>query len=718
MGDQEYSEKDGFVAMFPKAWQMGRYIKTYAEMYIPANVVCLNSKVISVTRARDGESHRWHLEWKESTENHSVDASFRGLGVGEENIKRDSPSNVFSGHFDHLIIASGFFSTPYVPEIPAFRSFGGKVIHSSQFRTLEDLLVQESLQRIPHHVGGVSSTIPKGNIVVVGASISGAEVAAAIALELSSAKHSPTSPPISEVPRVFHIISHPFWTLPQLLATNAMERLETAEDESADPAAAKPNLRPSFLPLDIAMYDLSHRPPGPITTQFGPVSADKAKSLNEIFRNLIGSDQSELGNGALSMAGIEERPLCLSTSDGYAEYVRDGSIVPVNGSIKEAADDDALTPSLNIDTQDGQVVVDDVSCVVLATGFTPYSSIRYLQPDILQTLESDESCKRMPLVLENIALRHPALPDLGFVGYYQGPYWGIMEMQARALANAWATDSPPEKLPADEENSIEKVREFRHHIVHSPDRIAQFVMGDYLGPMEVFSQQLGMTRYTIPGQAERQGPIFPSRYFEGASTPGQEASKTLAAIEQLLKASQKSGHLVAKAAFRAIQGKWRLSRQLKSANLSFPSGTFTGTATFHPRHPTHEDYDAEYLYAEEGELHTTSGMTMKGTRRYVYRYREDVDKISAWFVKTGAGQEKMVDYLFHELDFSSPSNGEQAGGDPSPGWLAKGHHLCVEDNYDSEYLFAFRAVALEKFRISYTVKGPNKDYVSEAWYRR
>src|SRR5204863_8380659 len=110
---------------------------------------------------------------------------------------------------------------------------------------------------------------------------------------------------------------------------------------------------------------------------------------------------------------------------------------------------------------------------------------------------------------------------------------------------------------------------------------------------------------------------------------------------------------IAKAPFRALQGAWKLSRTLKSVLPLFPSGTFTGTASFHPRYPTDPQYDGEYLYEEEGILHTDQGASLRGTRKYVYRFQESQGcRVSAWFVKPDDGKE--VDYFFHDLEFIAP----------------------------------------------------------------
>ena len=41
---------------------------------------------------------------------------------------------MYSEEFDHVIVASGHFSTPNVPEFPGFRSFNGRILHAHDFR--------------------------------------------------------------------------------------------------------------------------------------------------------------------------------------------------------------------------------------------------------------------------------------------------------------------------------------------------------------------------------------------------------------------------------------------------------------------------------------------------------------------------------------------------------------------------------------------------------
>lgn len=58
------------------------------------------------------------------------DAS-RKFSVTAHDLKKD---HVSTEEFDHVIVASGHFSTPNVPEFPGFSNFNGRVLHAHDFR--------------------------------------------------------------------------------------------------------------------------------------------------------------------------------------------------------------------------------------------------------------------------------------------------------------------------------------------------------------------------------------------------------------------------------------------------------------------------------------------------------------------------------------------------------------------------------------------------------
>ncbi|KAK5108495.1 hypothetical protein LTR62_008235 [Meristemomyces frigidus] len=163
-----------------------------------------------------------------------------------------------------------------------------------------------------------------------------------------------------------------------------------------------------------------------------------------------------------------------------------------------------------------------------------------------------------------------------------------------------------------------------------------------------------------------------------------------------------------KAIFDSLQGSWRMKRSLNSILPGFPSGMFEGTATFTPRRPGAHSVAGELLYAEQGELRTDNGFTLRANRKYIYRYNADEDKISTWFVKEDTKQvdgKEEIDYLFHDIE------NEGLG----PAVVGRGEHLCELDMYWAYYEFRLPKSAgegqrMDVFGVKYKVKGPQKDY--------
>lgn len=163
---------------FPKAWQIGRYLERYSKEYGGAEIR-LGHKVVK-TELQDGGS------WKVQTN------SEKG---GETSI------------FDYLLVATGFFGSALWPEsIP--KEGDVPIIHSSQYRDIEDLLSK------------ASATSDK--ILVVGGQMSGVEITSTIATHLSSLVHSPGDKVVKDAERfTIHHVGHiSAWTFPLFTSTN------------------------------------------------------------------------------------------------------------------------------------------------------------------------------------------------------------------------------------------------------------------------------------------------------------------------------------------------------------------------------------------------------------------------------------------------------------------------------------------------------------------
>jgi hypothetical protein len=643
------------IATFPKAHAVGTYLQTYAEKYIPPESIIFGKEVISISRTDESDAV-WSVVTRDS--NHS--------------------NNVVSDKFDHVIVASGFFATPDMPHLPGLEHFQGPVVHSSQLRDVDTLL--------PRMTNGTK-------IVVIGGSMSGGEAAATLAFHISALRHTPGPKSLlAERLSVHHVTPRPFWSMPPYVPVNPIV------DDASNP-------RPVFLPLDVVMADVSRRPGEQIS--FAPSSTfapEAAKMFNGVLQSLVGSDQSSLGDGALTVPRSGSgKPPWLIVSTAHAEFVRSGDVKVVLGRATAVHGNKIL-----VRNDEGEAAeLADVGLVVMATGFTPHPALSFLSPKIRETLGYDLTNQYDPIKLFNFGTMHPSIPSLGFVGFYRGPYFGVLEQQARFIGAIWsnALCEVPKAPPA----SVEDI-----------EQRGQFPMGDYVGLMESFSTILQVERQPLSSKhSSREGPAIPARYpGKTITTNPSAAHEQRKACEAVITTLAQQSLFVAPAVFRALQGHWKLTREIRSAISTYPSGMFTGEASMHPRRPTDDGYIAEFLYTEKGELATAQGLRMTGSRSYVYRLSEfEPQAITVWFVKPESGS-KEVDYVFHAVEFrdESTEKDEPAWGS---GWRAKGsHHLCVQDHYDTEYWFRFHAIEIQGWGVGYTVKGPNKDYWTRATYTR
>ncbi|KAJ9645351.1 hypothetical protein H2199_003357 [Coniosporium tulheliwenetii] len=697
------------IPMFPKAWQVGRYLQNYASKFIPSSCISLNSSVTSAEHIKHEGGEKWKVVWATPRD---PDTPVSGYPSDDQITQPLQGLTVHESLFDHLIIASGFFSEPKPLKLEVPLNQEGqpnlplKSIHSSKFRNLEDLLPEV------HHGGG--------NVVVIGGGMSGAEAAATAAFKISSACHSPSGSTKSDDLKVHHVSSRPFYAIPRYLP----------QELDLRPA-------PTFAPLDLCFYDLGRRPEGPIMAMNGLMTSERAAKTHKFLRALLGGGPADQGYPTMEHTADEANmPAYVAISDNYTEFVRSGLIVPIRGramKVEVAADVKGpgesrvrlkgMNEMANGSKQDdSNVTIPNVVGIIYATGFSSHPSISYLSPAVREVLECDNSCHRLPLLLSGMCTCHDRIPSLGFVGFYEGPYWGVIELQARAIVARWADmniEKPDDdhlhgshETPAAGEASTERgtnsstelnwLRTLRAAMLQSSPSVPQYWMGDYVGIMEGLAADLSISR-DDSGFGGRVGPCIPARYAGGAGIDHREAQLQLEDLRSTLSATKNDARFVAAAAFRGLQG--------------------NGQADFFPQVPTDSEFDAEYLYVESGTFTLENGMQMSATRRYVYRYSADRDQISVWFVKENG---RSVDYLFNKMKFQTVSEPSKDGGHSAEavdgrgnrGWIATGDHLCEKDMYESEAEFKFRGASLPTFGIKYVVKGPRKDYVSETWYER
>ncbi|EHK18044.1 uncharacterized protein TRIVIDRAFT_57871 [Trichoderma virens Gv29-8] len=666
---------------FPRAWQVGKYLEQYQSRYLNGNPdfeLQLKSRVAKAEKRNDGtEGWKIHIQSGDSEE------------------ARD---------FDYLVIASGYFGKPIIPECFQNAKTSVPIIHSSQYRDLKGLL-GEGKQK-------------GGKILIVGGQMSGVEIAGTIASHLSSAINSLEQSDITGIDKysIYHAIQRPIWVFP----------LYTTPEPTF---AAAP-----FAPLDLGSYNINNRP-RPLENTQGHISQEHANMVHTIFESSLG-DQEQFS--PLMMPNEQERdqPAYLAVSDWYSEFVRSGMITLSFGKVLSLEGD-----LVTLDDHGAQI--DDIAAVVLATGFDPSPCVNFLPKQILETLQHSPRHYSQALALAFHGTHHPEVPNLGFVGFYRSPYWGIMQMHARFIADLWSgqTGSKSEALERklQTDDSIKRTLNLR-----DDPRLSQFPMGDYMYLMQEFSEALSIPMHEsimpkTPTTSRNNLPLdtlTPARYPSPSDSPEAkaEAEKSLKQTRDIAVECLTTPRFVARGVFRSLLGTWRLERDLNSRLPSHPSGKFVGTAQFLLRERTSEGLqcvsdpnsidtcdengggeDLEYLYIEDGEFKTSSGFGFKATRRYIWRYDSKKDTISVWFAKPD--DQKRADYLFHEIEFEAPPLDDNKKREKG-GWAAKAGHLCIDDYYNVKYNFAFKAVNLEKWSIEYTVNGPKKDYTIHGTYER
>jgi len=358
------------------------------------------------------------------------------------------------------------------------------------------------------------------------------------------------------------------------------------------------------VPVDLVAYNLGYRPEGPVQNTSGHITVEAAQRTHSFMSAYLGTDQSEFGSPYLAIQGdtLSELPF-VSVSDGYLEFVRSKKIKVVRGKV-ESGDGNRLKIKDGNDSH----TTNDVAAVILATGFDASPSLTFLPEEMLNSLQFDPKSGAFPLALNMNSTINHTIPSLGFAGFYRSPYWGVAEMQARYLSRLWSGDAKAASSLA-EDMTLESMLKLR-----SDPRRAQFPMGDYAYLMEFFSTILDIKRV---GPEDRTGLVLPSRYLlDSASESEQQEAKTAREIiEKTLDEAAKSGKYVARAAFRAMQGDWKLERTITSRIETYPSGTLSGNAYFKPRFPTEKGFDLEYLYLENGEFSAANGLKFGAKRR-------------------------------------------------------------------------------------------------------
>jgi hypothetical protein len=267
--------------VYPKAWHVGRYLQTYAHKFSVNTTIVYNTRVLEAKLL--DHSKGWQIS--------CFDSATKAQTIL---------------HFDYLIVASGFFNQPNSSFVPSLQD-STNLQHSSRFRSLSSL------------------TGKAGKIVVVGGGISGSEAAAQAALQVSNAKHSPgMAKPCHANSIVYHVFKRPFYCFPRYIPQSSPD---------SDRA-------PTFLPLDLVLYNLPRRGGGEISAIIATVPPEKAQKGHKWISSVIGSEEESGHIGQMRNTELAQHPAYTGITDTYSEFVRSGLIVPVLGWVDKVEEDE------------------------------------------------------------------------------------------------------------------------------------------------------------------------------------------------------------------------------------------------------------------------------------------------------------------------------------------------------------------------------------------
>jgi dimethylaniline monooxygenase (N-oxide forming) len=198
-------------------------------------------------------------------------------------------------------------------------------------------------------------------------------------------------------------------------------------------------------------------------------------------------------------------------SDTYLDHAKNGMITPFRQNVSCAT-------SRTLALESGDKIDTDV--LIACTGF----SANIPCDDALSHVLSYRSDDLMqPLLLNNGTLHHQ-LPGAAFVGMYRGPFFGVMEMQARwSMGVASGLITAPSLA-----ESIEGIR-YENDIRHTAPR-PQFPRADYVGYMHALATRIGCVPCDLLEETQENDkvPMIPADFRRA----GFGANKTIASLQR------------------------------------------------------------------------------------------------------------------------------------------------------------------------------------------
>lgn len=189
---------------------------------------------------------------------------------------------------------------------------------------------------------------------------------------------------------VYNIIKNPFWIVPR-------------------------NYPPNDIPIDLAFYTREN---------------SRLKSLKSTVENNRGtnarfysnfSSQGEICIDLFIDPGSSD-PVFVTITDRYLPAIEQGKINVLKCEILE------FTENHIVVSKNDEIINIECDAVIFCTGFEP--KLDFLSEEIKKSIDYNPKDLLQPILLHKCTFTTYS-DNLAFVGIYRGPYFAIMELQAR-----------------------------------------------------------------------------------------------------------------------------------------------------------------------------------------------------------------------------------------------------------------------------------------------
>jgi dimethylaniline monooxygenase (N-oxide forming) len=321
-------------------------------------------------------------------------------------------------------------------------------------------------------------------VLVAGAAFSGVEIAA----ELAEARVDVTV-----------AMPKPMWILPRYVSNGCGK---------------------SAIPLDLVFYTRSSS--SPTTPEL--TEHEKHRVANRYF-DALGGNPGGI-DPSLRIDPESTQVPYVVISDSFVRLARAGAIRIVRERVSSLAGNRATMSG-------GHAIPADA--VIWCTGYTP--ALSYFPDEVLGRLKFVGSDTLQPLLLHQCTFP-VGLENLAFSGLYRGPYFGIMELQARWACAVFSGDCRPPS-PAEIERGIDEELRIRN-MVPRP----QFPHGDYVTLADSIARELGVMPDLNPKNDHYNtlwnGPLIPAHYrlrgaFSKPELAREQIQKVMSRIQNPLR---------------------------------------------------------------------------------------------------------------------------------------------------------------------------------------